>query len=87
MLFDGEQGGPYHGNHAVDVVTAPPAGSDFSGFKPDAADNAFPKWRAYNLMIGERTSEEIKIKIGSVLEYTFLHSVLMRCCSPMYHTA
>src|SRR5204863_4344594 len=76
----------------VDVVTAPPAGSDFSNFKPawgkykvvvanydapderwpddlkasfesyvrngggfvsvHAADNAFPKWRAYNQMIG-----------------------------------
>ncbi len=108
MLLDGEQGGPYHawqetspylkkmldqaGLFKVDVVTAPPAGGDFSKFKPDfkkykvvvanydvpderwsdelkasfdsyvkngggfvsvhAADNAFPKWRAYNLMIG-----------------------------------
>jgi uncharacterized protein len=108
MLLDGEQGGPYHawqetspylkrmldeaGLFQVDVVTAPPAGGDFSNFKPDfakyavvvanydvpderwsddlkasfekyisgggglvsvhAADNAFPKWRAYNLMIG-----------------------------------
>jgi len=108
MLLDGEQGGPYHawqettpylkkmldetGLFRVDVVTAPPAGGDFSGFKPDfkkykvvvsnydvpderwsdelkasfesymrdggglvsvhAADNAFPKWRAYNRMIG-----------------------------------
>ena len=108
MLLDGEQGGPYHaweettpylkrmledtGLFQVDVVTAPPAGSDFSNFKPawgkykvvvanydapderwpddlkasfesyvrngggfvsvHAADNAFPKWRAYNQMIG-----------------------------------
>lgn len=108
MLLDGEQGGPYHawqetspylkrmldetGKFHVDVVTAPPAGGDFSTFKPDfgkykvvvlnydapderwpvalrtsfeeyvrngggvvvfhAADNAFPGWRAYNLMIG-----------------------------------
>ncbi len=108
MLLDGEQGGPYHawqettpylkkmleetGLFQVEVVTAPPAGSDFSGFKPEwgkykvvvanydapderwpddlkasfekyireggglvsvhAADNAFPKWTAYNLMIG-----------------------------------
>ncbi len=108
MLLDGEQGGPYHawqetspylkrmldeaGRFKVDVVTAPPAGGDFSHFNPDfkkyqvvvanydvpderwstelktsfdnyvkggggfvsvhAADNAFPKWRAYNLMIG-----------------------------------
>ncbi len=108
MLLDGEQGGPYHaweetspylkrmlddtGLFQVDVVTAPPAGGDFSNFKPKwgdyraivanydvpderwsdelkasfegyirnggglvsvhAADNAFPKWRAYNLMIG-----------------------------------
>ncbi len=108
MLLDGEQGGPYHawqetspylkkmldqtGMFQVDVVTAPPAGGDFSNFRPDfkkykvvvanydvpderwsdelknsfdqymkdggglvsvhAADNAFPNWRAYNLMIG-----------------------------------
>jgi len=108
MLLDGEQGGPYHAwqettpylkrmledtrRFQVDVVTAPPAGADFSSFKPDfakykaivanydapderwpadlkaafenyiqnggglvaihAADNAFPKWAAYNRMIG-----------------------------------
>lgn len=108
MLLDGEQGGPYHAWQEttpylkkmldeaaifqVDVVTAPPAGADFSGFKPNfrnyqvvvanydvpderwpdswkaefesyisgggglvavhAADNAFPKWAAYNKMIG-----------------------------------
>jgi type 1 glutamine amidotransferase len=108
MLLDGEQGGPYHawqettpylkkmldeaGLFQVEVVTAPPAGGDFSKFHPNfkqyqvvvanydvpderwsdslkasfeqyirdggglvsvhAADNAFPKWRAYNLMIG-----------------------------------
>lgn len=108
MLLDGESGGPYHawqettpylkrmldetGLFEVDIVTAPPAGGDFSNFKPDwkkykavvsnydvpderwsdelkagfeayikgggglvsvhAADNAFPKWKAYNLMIG-----------------------------------
>lgn len=108
MLLDGESGGPYHdwrkttpvlkqaltdtGLFDVDVVTAPPAGGDFSQFKPEwgryqvvvsnydvpderwsddlkmsfekyvqagggvvivhAADNAFPKWKAYNLMIG-----------------------------------
>ncbi|MBS1873456.1 MAG: ThuA domain-containing protein [Acidobacteria bacterium] len=108
MLLDGEQGGPYHAwqettpylkrmleetrRFQVDVVTAPPAGGDFSSFKPEwskykvvvanydapderwpdalkasfeeyvkngggfvsvhAADNAFPKWTAYNLMIG-----------------------------------
>jgi uncharacterized protein len=108
MLLDGEQGGPSHAwqettpylkrmledtkRFQVDVVTAPPAGSDFSAFKPEwskykvvvanydapderwpadlkasfeqyisnggglvsvhAADNAFPKWKAYNLMIG-----------------------------------
>ena len=108
MLLDGEQGGPYHawqettpylkkmleqtGLFAVDVVTAPPKGADFSTFNPDfsnykavvlnydapderwpdtlkasfekyvasgggvvifhAADNAFPNWKAYNLMIG-----------------------------------
>jgi len=108
MLLDGEQGGPYHawqettpylkkmleetGKFRVDVVTAPPAGGDFSKFMPQfkkykvvvgnydapderwsadlkaafekyisegggfvsvhAADNAFPQWKAYNLMIG-----------------------------------
>ena len=51
MLLDGESGGPYHkwqlttpllkkqleetGLFQVDVVTAPPADADFSGFKPD----------------------------------------------------
>jgi type 1 glutamine amidotransferase len=106
MLLDGQSGGPYHdwrattpvlkkqlestGLFQVDVVTAPPSGSDFSQFKPDfkkyqvvvsnldspewpvelmqsfeqyvkdggglvvvhAADNAFPKWTAFNEMIG-----------------------------------
>lgn len=106
MLLDGQSGGPYHdwrattpvmkkqleqtGLFQVDVVTAPPSGSDFSNFRPDfskyqvvvsnldspewpselmtsferymknggglvvvhAADNAFPKWKEYNLMIG-----------------------------------
>jgi hypothetical protein len=51
MILDGESGGSYHqwqivtpvlkkeldetGLFQVDVVTAPPAGGDFSGFKPD----------------------------------------------------
>ena len=51
MLLDGESGGPYHkwqlttpvlkkqleetGLFQVDVVTAPPAGGDFSNFKPE----------------------------------------------------
>lgn len=106
MLLDGQSGGPYHdwrattpvlkkqleqtGLFQVDVVTAPPSGSDFSNFHPEfskyqvvvsnldspewpselmtsfekymknggglvvvhAADNAFPKWKDYNLMIG-----------------------------------
>src|SRR5215471_8161150 len=108
MLLDGESGGPYHkwqivtavlrkelqetGLFQVEVVTAPPAGGDFSAFKPDfakyqavvfnydapddrwpaelkasfekymqgggglvvvhAADNAFPRWQAFNEMIG-----------------------------------
>lgn len=108
MILDGEQGGTYHawqqttpylkkmleqsGIFEVTVITAPPAETDFSSFKPDwnkyqaivgnydapderwpdrlkasfedyirggggfvsvhAADNAFPKWREYNLMIG-----------------------------------
>jgi type 1 glutamine amidotransferase len=57
MILDGESAGPYHkwrlvtpvlrkeleetGLFQIDVVTAPPAGSDFSGFKPD-----FAKYRA-----------------------------------------
>lgn len=57
MILDGESGGPYHqwplvtlvlkkvldetGLFQTDVVTAPPAGGDFSGFKPD-----FAKYRA-----------------------------------------
>ena len=57
MILDGESGGPYHnwqlttqvlkkelddpGLFQVDVVTAPPAGSSFSTFKPD-----FPKYQA-----------------------------------------
>lgn len=108
MLLDGESGGPYHkwrlttpvlkkaleetGLFAVDVVTAPPAGGDFSTFSPaftsygavvlnydapddrwpaplkaafdayvkgggglvavHAADNAFPRWDAFNEMTG-----------------------------------
>jgi type 1 glutamine amidotransferase len=108
LLLDGESAAPYHNWKAVtpilkaeldetalfdtEVVTAPPAGGDFSQFHPEwnkyqviifnydapddrwssdlkssfetyikqggglvtvhAADNAFPKWRAYNEMIG-----------------------------------
>ncbi len=108
MLLDGEQAGSYHnwqetspyllkmlaesGIFQAVRVTAPPAGGDFTNFKPDwskyqvvvanydapddrwsavlkasferyirnggglvsvhAADNAFPNWREYNLMIG-----------------------------------
>ncbi len=108
MLLDGESAGPYHkwqltsrvlktaleetALFAVDVVTAPPAGADFSRFSPafasyqavvlnydapderwppvlkasfeqfvknggglvvvHAADNAFPKWVAFNEMTG-----------------------------------
>src|SRR5919205_919040 len=53
MLLDGESGGPYHkwqltsqalrkeleetGLFQVEVVTAPPSGSDFSNFKPEFA--------------------------------------------------
>lgn len=108
MILDGQSGGAYHawqkttpvlkqmleetGLFRVDVVTAPPAGGDFSRFNPafgqyrvvilnydapdgqwtaetkaaferyvrgggglvvvHAADNAFPGWQEYNLMIG-----------------------------------
>ena len=54
MLLDGESGGPWHkwqlttpvaeekareaGLFQVDVVTAPPAGGDFSGFKPEFSE-------------------------------------------------
>jgi len=57
MILDGESGGPYHqwqlvtavlkkqldetGLFQVDVVTAPPAGGDFSSFRPE-----FPKYQA-----------------------------------------
>ena len=108
MILDGESGGTYHdwrrvtpalqkmldetGLFSTTVVTAPPAGGDFTSFKPDfakyqvvvmnydapderwpdalktafeqymanggglvavhAADNAFPRWQAFNEMIG-----------------------------------
>jgi hypothetical protein len=60
MLLDGESGGPYHqwqlgtqvlkkeldetGLFQVDVVTAPPAGGDFSKFKPDFAKYEVVVW-------------------------------------------
>src|SRR6266446_4157393 len=60
MLLDGESGGPYHqwqlvtqvlkkeldetGLFQVDVVTAPPAGADFGGFKPDFAKYQVVVW-------------------------------------------
>jgi type 1 glutamine amidotransferase len=59
MLLDGESGGTYHnwqlitpvlrkeldetGLFQVDVVTAPPKGADFSGFKPD--------WNKYQVIV------------------------------------
>jgi type 1 glutamine amidotransferase len=60
MLLDGESGGTYHkwqlttpvlqkelaetGLFQVDVVTAPPAGADFSSFKPDFSKYAVVVW-------------------------------------------
>lgn len=60
MLLDGESGGPYHkwklitpllqkqleetGLFHVDIVTAPPAGGDFSAFKPDFTKYAVIVW-------------------------------------------
>ena len=60
MLLDGESGGPYHkwnlitpllkkqleetGLFQVDVVTAPPAGGDFTAFKPDFSKYAVVVW-------------------------------------------
>ncbi len=60
MLLDGESGGPYHnwqlttpvlrkeleetGLFQVDVVTAPPAGGDFSAFHPDFSKYAVVVW-------------------------------------------
>ena len=60
MLLDGESGGPYHqwqlvtqvlkkeldetGLFQVDVVTAPPAGADFSKFKPDFSKYQVVVW-------------------------------------------
>ena len=59
MILDGESGGPYHnwrvttavlereldevGLFQVDVVTAPPAGADFSTFRPD--------WAKYKVIV------------------------------------
>ena len=74
MILDGEQGGPYHawqettpylkrmltetGMFQVDIVTAPPAGEDFSDFKP-----AFSKYQVivanYDVP-DERWSPELK---------------------------
>ena len=60
MLLDGESGGTYHkwnlttpvllkelqetGLFQVDVITAPPAGGDFSAFKPDFSKYAVIVW-------------------------------------------
>ncbi len=74
MLLDGESGGPYHkwqlttpvlkkqleetGLFQVDVVTAPPANGDFSGFKP-----AFSKYQVVVMNYDapdERWSAELK---------------------------
>lgn len=74
MLLDGESGGPYHkwqltspvlkkqleetGLFQVDVVTAPPAGGDFSSFKPE-----FSKYQAVVFNYDapdERWSAELK---------------------------
>jgi len=60
MILDGESGGPYHawqqttpylkrmlddaGIFQTDVVTAPPAGGDFSAFHPD--------WSKYQVVVG-----------------------------------
>lgn len=60
MLLDGESGGPYHkwalispllkkqleetGLFRVDIVTAPPAGGDFSTFRPDFRNYAVVVW-------------------------------------------
>ena len=74
MLLDGESGGPYHkwqmttpvlkkqleetGLFQVDVVTAPPAKADFSGFKPE-----FSKYQVVVMNYDapdERWSDELK---------------------------
>ncbi len=74
MLLDGESGGPYHkwqmttpvlkkqleetGLFQVDVVTAPPAKADFSGFKPE-----FSKYQVIVMNYDapdERWSDELK---------------------------
>lgn len=74
MIFDGESGGPYHkwqvgtpilkkeldetGLFTVTIVTAPPAGGDFSTFKPD--------WSQYSAVVfnydapSERWPDELK---------------------------
>jgi type 1 glutamine amidotransferase len=74
MLLDGESAGPYHkwklitpvlqkqleetGLFQVDVVTAPPAGADFSAFRPDFAKYGAVVWN-YDAP-DERWPDELK---------------------------
>ena len=74
MLLDGESAGAYHkwalvtpvlqkqleetGLFRVDVVTAPPAGGDFSSFRPDFGKYAAVVWN-YDAP-DERWPEELK---------------------------
>jgi len=82
MLLDGESGGPYHawqqttpdlkkmlqetGLFEVDVVTAPPAGADFSGFHP--------QWSKYKAVVmnydapDERWPDDLKTSFTRYVE-------------------
>ncbi len=82
MILDGESGGTYHnwrvttqvlkkeldevGLFAVDIVTAPPAGEDFSSFRPD--------WGKYNVIVfnydapSDRWPAELKTSFESYMK-------------------
>jgi hypothetical protein len=98
MLLDGQQAGAYHawqettpylrrmledtGLFQVDVVTAPPRGDDFSGFKPD--------WSKYQVVVvgnydalGDRWPDSIK---ASFAEYIRNGGDSFRCMPPTMHS-
>ncbi len=76
MLLDGQSGGPYHawqlttpvlkkeledtGIFRVDVVTAPPSGSDFSNFKPD--------FKKYQVVVSNLDSPEWPAELMAAFE-------------------
>jgi type 1 glutamine amidotransferase len=76
MLLDGQSGGPYHawqlttpvlkkqldetGLFQVEIVTAPPSGSDFSSFKPD--------FKKYQVVVSNLDSPEWPAELRSSFE-------------------